>query len=335
MRIVIRPPFRSVRDLAELMPEGVATRIDLTLASSTSSVARWTASGDLLHVHPGVVMLPRAAQDPLARARAATLWAKAPLSHRSALALWEVVAPSNGLLHVTVPADRYPRRTSGVLVHRTTVHLPTTQLRGIPVTTLGRSLVDTWDWAHRSRKGRRHGGEPIARQAVIECIRGRRIHVGALRAASATLRVHAGKTALTTLLDLVEQGCGSELEIWGATHVLPGPPRLPQWVQQYRVRLGDARSVRLMPPTRRLASRSNWTARPSTEVVRPGSGTCGGTRLSPALGWVVLRFSYARLMADPEGCRREIEAVVLAPAGQPLNRRGPEPRGSWASPVQS
>jgi hypothetical protein len=24
----------------------------------------------------------------------------------------------------------------------------------------------------------------------------------------------------------------------------------------------------------------------------------------------VLRFSYARLMADPEGCRREIEAVV-------------------------
>ena len=31
-----------------------------------------------------------------------------------------------------------------------------------------------------------------------------------------------------------------------------------------------------------------------------------------ALGWVVLRFSYARLVSDPEGCRREIEAVVLA-----------------------
>ncbi len=31
-----------------------------------------------------------------------------------------------------------------------------------------------------------------------------------------------------------------------------------------------------------------------------------------ALGWVVLRFSYARLMSDPEGCRREIVAVVSA-----------------------
>src|SRR5215218_4895249 len=142
----IRPPFRSVRDLAELMPEGVASRIDLTLASSTSSVARWTASGELLHVHPGVVMLPGAAEDPLARARAATLWAKGPLSHRSALTLWDVAPASDGLLHVTVPADRYPRRTSGVVVHRTTVHLPTTQVHGIPVMGLSRSLVDTWDW---------------------------------------------------------------------------------------------------------------------------------------------------------------------------------------------
>ena len=25
-----------------------------------------------------------------------------------------------------------------------------------------------------------------------------------------------------------------------------------------------------------------------------------------AAGWIVLRFSYARLIADPDGCRREI-----------------------------
>lgn len=30
-----------------------------------------------------------------------------------------------------------------------------------------------------------------------------------------------------------------------------------------------------------------------------------------AAGWVVLRFSYARLVNDPEGCRREIIAAVL------------------------
>jgi hypothetical protein len=300
-----------VRDLAELMPEGVATRIDLTLASSTSSVARWTASGDLLHVHPGVVMLPRAAEDPLARARAATLWAKAPLSHRSALALWDVVAPSSGLLHVTVPADRYPRRTSGVVVHRTTVHLPTTRIRGIPVTSLGRSLVDTWDWAHRSKKGRPNGGGPMARQAVIECVRSRRIAIGALRAESAMLRVHAGKAALTTLLDLVEQGCESELEIWGAGHVLPGPPTVPAPVQQHSVRLGSGRWVRLDAayPDALVAVELDGAAFHGSREARERD--LRRDSALAALGWVVLRFSYARLMADPEGCRREIEAVVL------------------------
>ena len=308
----IRPPFRSVRDLAKLMPEGVATRIDLTLASSTSSVARWTASGELLHVHPGVVMLPRAAENPLARARAATLWANGPLSHASALALWDVVAPSSGLLHVTVPADRNPRRTSGVVVHRTTVHLPTTRVRDVPVTSLDRSLVDTWDWAHRSRKGRRNGGEPMARQAVIECVRGRRIGVNALRAASAALRVHAGKTALTRLLDLVEQGCESELEIWGATHVLPGPPTVPSPVQQHSVRLGGGRWVRLDAayPEALVAVELDGAAFHGSREARERD--LRRDSALAALGWVVLRFSYARLMADPEGCRREIEAVVLA-----------------------
>ena len=71
-----------MRDLAQLMPAGVTSRIDLTLASSASSVARWTAAGDLVHVHPGVVMLPRALEDPTARARAATLWAEGPVESR-------------------------------------------------------------------------------------------------------------------------------------------------------------------------------------------------------------------------------------------------------------
>jgi hypothetical protein len=301
-----------MHDLAGLMPEGVSSRIDLTLASSTSSVARWTASGDLLHVHPGVVMLPGLAEDPLARARAAALWAKGPLSHRSALALWDVVPLTGGLLHVTVPADRYPRRTTGVVVHRTTVHLPTTRIRGIPVTTLGRSLIDTWDWAHRSRKGRRNGGEPIARQAVIECVRNRRIGIGAVRAESAALRVHAGKGELTTLLDLVEQGCESELEIWGATHVLPGPPTVPSPMQQHSVRLESGRWVRLDAayPDALVAVELDGAAFHGSREARERD--LRRDSALAALGWVVLRFSYARLIADPEGCRREIEAVVLA-----------------------
>jgi hypothetical protein len=301
-----------MHDLAALMPRGVASRVDLTLASSTSSVARWTASGDLLHVHPGVVMLRGAAEDPLARARAATLWAKGPLSHGSALGLWNVTPPSAGLVHVTVPADRCPRTTTGVTVHRTTVHVPTTRIQGIPVTGLGRSLVDTWDWSHRSKKGRPHGGEAVARQAVIECVRNRLLGVAALRTESTGRGVFAGKAALSALLDLVEGGCESELEIWGVTQVLPGPPRIPAPVQQYAVRLGSGRWVRLDAayPDALVAVELDGAAFHGSREARERD-LRRDTALA-ALGWVVLRFSYARLTTDPEGCRREIEAVVRA-----------------------
>ena len=48
-----------------------------------------------------------------------------------------------------------------------------------------------------------------------------------------------------------------------------------------------------------------------------GSAAARGraTRRAAALaarGWVVLRFSYRRLMTDPEGCRREILEVCRA-----------------------
>lgn len=301
-----------MRDLAQLMPAGVTSRIDLTLASSASSVARWTAAGDLVHVHPGVVMLPRALEDPTARARAATIWAKGPLSHASALGLWDALPQQPGRLHVTVPADRFPRRTTGVVVHRTTLPLSMTAIQAIPVTTLGRSLVDAWDWSHRHRKGVPHGGLPAVRQAVIECVRERRISVGALRAESAAQRVHAGRAALAELLDLVAGGCQSELEIWGVTRVLPGPPRISAPIQQHAVRLDTGRWVHLDAayPDALVAVELDGAAFHGSRTARERD--LRRDSALAALGWVVLRFSYARLMSDPEGCRREIEAVVLA-----------------------
>ena len=301
-----------MRDLAGLMPQGVTTRIDLTLASSSSSVARWTATGELVHVHPGVVILPRLIDDPLARARAATLWSKGSLSHISALALWEAVQSWSRPVHVTVPADRSPRRTTGVVVHRTTLPMPMTHIHGIPVTDLSRSLVDAWDWAHRTRRGARpDGGRAVVRQAVIECARSRRTSVAALRAESAACPVHAGRAELGRLLDLVADGCESELEIWGVTRVLPGPPHVPAWVQQYPIHLGVGRNVRLDAayPEARVAVELDGAAFHGNRAARERD--LRRDSALAALGWVVLRFSYARLMSDPEGCRREIEAVVL------------------------
>jgi hypothetical protein len=149
----------------------------------------------------------------------------------------------------------------------------------------------------------------MARRAVIECVRDRRIGVGALRADSSALRVHAGKAALTTLLDLVERGCQSELEVWGALHVLPGPPQLPAPVQQFPLQV-HGRWLRLDAawPDARVAVELDGAPFHGSREARERD-LRRDTALA-TLDWVVLRFSYARLMADPEGCRREIEAVV-------------------------
>src|SRR4051794_30908274 len=147
-----------MHELEALIPDGAAARDAVTLATSVSSVKRWTAAGQLVLVHPGVVMLPHLADDLLTRARAANLWTRGAISNTSALELWDALTPAGGPLHVTVPADRFPRRSTGVVVHRTTLPLPVSSLGGIQVTSLPRSLVDAWDWAHRSSKGRPHGG---------------------------------------------------------------------------------------------------------------------------------------------------------------------------------
>jgi hypothetical protein len=301
----------AVHDLAALLPHGVGSRIDLTLATSASSVQRWTSDGQLVHVLPGVVMLPTALDDPRARARAASLWAKGPLSHLTALAVWDAVPSFPDSAHVTVPADRFPRGSAGVIAHRTTLQLPTTIVDGLSVTHLNRSLVDAWSWAHSPRRNPSAAAEvPLVRQAVIESVRDRGVSLAGLRAESGVQRVHGGRVELRRLLDLLAAGCESELEIWGVTHVLPGPPTLPRWVQQFRLRLPGGRWIEVDAayPEARVIIELDGAAFHGSRSARERDLRRDSALAT--LGWIVLRFSYARLTSDPEGCRREIEAVV-------------------------
>ncbi|QNG38054.1 hypothetical protein F1C76_17045 [Geodermatophilaceae bacterium NBWT11] len=59
--------------LSALVPHGAGRRDEVTLASSSSSVARWLSDGDLVLLHPGVVALPERVREWDVRARAATL----------------------------------------------------------------------------------------------------------------------------------------------------------------------------------------------------------------------------------------------------------------------
>jgi len=298
-----------VHALPALLPHGTGRRDEVTLASSSSSVSRWIADGDVVLLHPGVLALPSRVQEWGVRARAATLWTRGPLSHGSALVHLGLLPRDTGPVHVTVPADRWPRGSTGVVAHRTTVPMTVHQHEGLPVLGLARPLVDAWAWASSARLNPRADRDlAAARHALVTAVREGRVDVALVRAESRAQRVHAGRAALSTLLDLLELGCESELEVFGVLHVLR-IRGLPTCTHQHGLVLGG-RTVRLDAawPVLRVAVELDGHRFHSSRADRERDMR-RDTALAAA-GWVVLRFSYARMTTDPEGCRRELELVL-------------------------
>ncbi|WP_139228773.1 DUF559 domain-containing protein [Blastococcus tunisiensis] len=295
----------------DLLPSGVARRSEVAALTSTSTVGRWLARGELLLVAPGVVALPGRADSWAVRAQAAMLYADAPLSHLSALSAAGLVRRTAGPLHVTVGLGRCLRDARDVVVHRSGRRLATIRSDGLEVVEPARSLVDAWWWAWSPvRNGRAAAERPLVRQAVVEAVRTRVVRVSGVRRESDRMPRHPGRAELVALLELVAGGCQSELEVFGVRHVLPGPPGVPAYVQQHRVVLPDGRAAELDAawPEARVAVELDGAAFHGSREARERD--LRRDSALAALGWVVLRFSYARLVGDPAGCRREIVAVL-------------------------
>nr|WP_239521134.1 DUF559 domain-containing protein [Blastococcus saxobsidens] len=219
--------------------------------------------------------------------------------------------PQPGPVHVTVPYERSPERRPDVVAHRTTRTIVTVRRGEVDIIEPVRSLVDAWAYAHSpGRNPRSRQQAPVVRQALIEGVRRRDVPAAALRRESDRRPRHPGRSPLLALLDLLADGCESELEIWGAVRVLPGPPDVPPPVRQHRVRLESGSWVRLDAawPWARVAVELDGAAFHGSREARERD-LRRDTALA-TLGRVVLRFSYARSMTDPAGCRREIVAVV-------------------------
>jgi very-short-patch-repair endonuclease len=294
-------------DLAALLgPDGVARTGDLVGQVDRHTISTWIGRRRLLRPHPGVVVLPERWQEWPTRAIAAVLATGGALSHTSALAVWLVV-PKEGPIHVSVPAGRRALRGDGLTVHRVR-SLPMDRLGRFPVTSLPRAVIDSWGLAHGSAANRR--AREQARAVVIDTLRDRRVTHPELRDQLALRPALPGRGALVELLGLVEQGCESELEIWGVRKVLDGPG-MPRFVQQHKVTLpwGTVRLDAAVPELKVAveldgASFHGSAAARERDIRRDAA--------LAARGWVVLRFSYRRLMRDPEGCRREILEVCRA-----------------------
>ena len=96
-------------------------------------------NGRLFRVLPSVYSLtPRVLPRGRMLAAALTFGPAAVLSHRAAAAVWDLGPWPAGLIDVTVPTHRRPRR--GIRLHRAAVER--TVHDGFPVTTVARTLVD-------------------------------------------------------------------------------------------------------------------------------------------------------------------------------------------------
>ncbi|MCZ2815654.1 DUF559 domain-containing protein [Modestobacter sp. VKM Ac-2984] len=294
-----------VVDLRALLgPDGVARISDLAGRSGSTSVSRWIAGGRLLRPLPHVVVLPECAERWRTRALAAVLSTGGALSHASALTA-HGLGPEADRVHVSIDARRRaPARMRLLTVHRVT-GLSALRVAGLPVSPLARALVDAWGQAHGGRRGSRD--QDVARAAVITAVRGRRVTAPVLHGQLARRPQLPGRAALVELVGQVAGGSHSELEIWGMAHVLD-VPGLPPCVQQHRVQL--PRGVAFLDaawPELLLAVELDGAAFHGSREARERD--LRRDAALAALGWLVLRFSYARLTREPAACQRDIAAA--------------------------
>jgi hypothetical protein len=301
-----------MHDLVPLLGPGRAvSTVALAHRTSARSVGRWLRSGRLVRVFPGWVTVPELADEWLVRAYAATGYTGGALSHLTALAAHRVTKVETTRLHVTVPASRRVRSSTWLRIHRSIQDPVVVRARGLQATALPRSLVDAWGDAHRARAERRT--PELVRGALLRAVRDRRVAVADVAEQVALRPELPGRLRLVELLEMVDRGSHSELELFGVQHVLT-VPALPRCQLQHRVLLPDG-PVRLDAawPEVKLAVEFDGAAFHGSREARERD-LRRDAALS-VLGWVVLRFSYRRLTSDPDGCRAQIAAVYRQRAG--------------------
>jgi very-short-patch-repair endonuclease len=142
-RVVITP-LSKVMALADRR-HGIVTRRQLhALDLSDTAIRGWIRRGVLHRVHRGVYSVGPGALAVEGRMLAAVLACGpgAALSHRSAAALWGLRQTDQRRIDVTAVVDA-GRRDRAITFHRTrTLDADRTTHRGVPITTVARTLVD-------------------------------------------------------------------------------------------------------------------------------------------------------------------------------------------------
>jgi very-short-patch-repair endonuclease len=283
---------------------GVATRRRLLSVVSRHQLDREVRTGRLVSPFPRALCRPWDADFTLDRAALTSVGPPAALSHLTALKRWEVLEPQLiDAVHVSVPASRYPRGQAGLAVHRVARLPQTVRLDGLPTVQLADAIVTSWPMlGHRDQ-----------REPAISAVRRRLITPGQLRTALATAPRLAGRSELSRLIELLEAGCESELEIWGLLSVFD-IPGLRHGVRQRWLRAqGSNYRLDLAYDAERVAveldgSRFHSTRRQRERDMRRDAALA-------SIDWLTLRYSRERLHDDAAGCRRDTLATLATRTG--------------------
>jgi len=286
---------------------GVAARDAVLGTVARHIVDHAVRSGHLVRLFPRTYVDPDRLDEPWLRARAALAYAGpgAALSHLTALGIWDLPGGDrDGPVHVVVPMYRRPRATGGIVVHRRrgfVAEPPEVLTRsGLRICRIERCLVDAWGMLPRDGR----------RAAVIDAVGARRTTPERVREAlDANMNV-PGRAELTRLINLLAQGCRSELELFGYERVFVGPG-LPAMERNVPVRLGDrAIYLDVYCPAARVnfeLDGAKWHASP-----RDRERDLRRDAALAALGIMVVRFTHDQLVHSSDQVRAQIRAILRA-----------------------
>jgi very-short-patch-repair endonuclease len=281
---------------------GLATRRELLQQVPVAVLDSHIGRSHLVRVFPHVYRLRDSADDDLLSLRAALLHAgpHAALSHTTALAVWgerRLERP----LHLTVDESIRRAGAPGLIVHRRKRFDPTSDQcvirRGLRITTLARTVVDSWPLLPPAER------RPLA----LDLARRRLVTAGQLDEALAERPNVAGRRLLRQTIDLIDDGCESELEAHGVLNVFRHRS-LPPSVGQFRITLstGNIRLDRAWPEAMLAVELDGARYHTSPEDRR--SDLARDAALA-ALGWIVLRFTFADVIRDARGVRARVLEV--------------------------
>jgi hypothetical protein len=281
---------------------GLVTRRQLLERMPRQVIDSYVGRRHLVRVFPRVYRLCDGVDDDVTALRAALLHAgpSAALSHTTALAVWGLRSLERPL-HLTVDQTIKRAGAAGLVVHRRLRFDPGSaqcvQRRGLLVTTLPRTVIDSWPLL-----------PPVDRRPLALDLANRGLITAShLDEALAERPNVAGRRGLRQTIDLIADGCRSELEAHGVLNVF-GHRSLPRSVGQYPVQLPGRRITldRAWPEAKLAVELDGVRHHTSPEDRRRDLAR---DRELAALGWVVLRFTYADVLRDPKGVRTAVLEV--------------------------